>query len=291
MIENITAKDFEIFRNFVKESCGISLSYDRLFLIERKLEPIFKSFEFSDFSEFYEKLTSINGFFLREKLFDAITTNETCFFRDGHPFETFRNLVMPKIEFWLKNKSGGKKPGVRIWSAGSSTGQEPYSIAMIINQYASLMNSFSPDQIEIFASDISSGALGRAISGQYTSSQVKRGLSEQNLSIYFQQAGNKWIIDQKIRNMVEFKRVNFMENLSSLGKFDVIFFRNVLIYFDSATKTKILEKIYEMLSDDGYLFIGASEMIMGTDAGFKSERYDQTIFYKKVLPQTNLSSE
>ncbi|MBF0542915.1 MAG: protein-glutamate O-methyltransferase CheR [Candidatus Riflebacteria bacterium] len=283
----ISKQDFEKLKELVRDICGINITDDKFMVIERKLESFLSIISSQNFNEFLEKLALPSGFLLREKLIDVITTNETLFFRDVHPFETFSTIVIPRIEDLLKSRTDLSEGKFRIWSAGSSTGQEPYSIAMLLNEYSEKKKTLSPDKIEILASDISSSVLSRAISGQFNSSQIKRGLKPYFLDKYFQKSGNKWVIDEKIRNMVEFRRINLIDNFSILGKFDVVLCRNVLIYFDTQMRKNVLEKINRVLFDGGFLFVGASEIIMDFESQFSSERNGSTIFYRKKLSETD----
>jgi chemotaxis protein methyltransferase CheR len=184
-----------------------------------------------------------------------MTTNESLFFRDMKPFDQFRNLVIPKL-------TEARKPArkIRIWSAAASSGQEPYSISIILSEMQSLLSGWD---LEIVATDISVEMLNRARSGLYTQFEVQRGLPIATLVKYFKQVGEKWRLDAGVRSMVKFKEFNLLDDPASLGKFDIVFCRNVLIYFDQQTKSEVLARIAKTMPKDGVLYLGGAETVLG----------------------------
>jgi chemotaxis protein methyltransferase CheR len=177
------------------------------------------------------------------------------FFRDMKPFDQFRNLVIPQL---AETRQGAKK--IRIWSAAASSGQEPYSIAIILSELQNLLSGW---ELEIVATDISVEMLNRARSGLYTQFEVQRGLPIATLVKYFKQVGEKWRLDAGVRSMVKFKEFNLLDDPATLGKFDVVFCRNVLIYFDQQTKSEVLERIAKSMPKDGVLYLGGAETVLG----------------------------
>jgi chemotaxis protein methyltransferase CheR len=192
---------------------------------------------------------------------EAMTTNESFFFRDTKPFEQFRTLVLPSL---MANRGAGRS--IRIWSAACSSGQEPYSLAMILSEEGAKLNGW---RIEIVATDLSSEILTRAQEGLYTQFEVQRGLPIALLVKYFTQEGDKWRISEKLRRMVTYRPFNLLADPAVLGRFDVVFCRNVLIYFDAATKSRVLDRLAAQLAADGYLFLGGAETVLGVSERFQ----------------------
>lgn len=284
----LTKSDFQNICKFVYEKCGIVIKEGKDYLIKQRLAPIAQSHGCSNFSEFYFKISKNCTPNLHESIIAAITTNETSFFRDNHPFEAFKDHMLPSIgravEERKNRKPERKGSKARIWCAASSTGQEPYCLAMLIYQYveSAKYRGITANDFSIVGTDISSKVLAQAISGEFSDYELKRGLQESYVKKFFSKSENdKWLVDQKIRDMVEFRRLNLMEPFSMLGGFDAIFCRNVLIYFDDAAKRNILEQFHHMLADDGFLVLGGTESTYGITEKFKSARYKETIIYKK----------
>jgi len=192
---------------------------------------------------------------------EAMTTNETFFFRDKLPFDHFRDTVMPAL---IAARSREKR--IRIWCTAASTGQEPYSLAMLIKGMGAAISGY---RIDILATDLSSEILEKAKNGIYTQFEVQRGLAVQLLVKYFDQIGESWQLAPELRSMVQFRPINLLNDFSALGTFDVVFCRNVLIYFDQDTKTAVLDRIARQMSDDGYLVLGAAETVIGLTNAFK----------------------
>ncbi len=203
---------------------------------------------------------------------DALTTNETFFFRDIHPFAALEKTILPEL---ISRKA--QERHISIWSGASSTGQEAYSIAMMIHKHFPEVHDW---KITILGTDISRTALFRAQQGTFSQLEVNRGLPANYLVNYFEKVGNEWVISDKIRNMADFQYLNLCESFSLLRNFDVIFMRNVLIYFDVETKKKILHNLKTRLEPEGVMFLGTAETTMNIDAGWKPVKYGQATPYQ-----------
>ncbi len=192
---------------------------------------------------------------------EAMTTNESFFFRDNKPFDLLKDYVLPQL---LDSKAASKK--IRIWCAAASTGQEPYSIAIILKEMEAKLSGWN---IEIVGTDIAQKVLDKAKTGLFSQFEVQRGLPIQMLIKYFNQVGEMWQISEEIRNMVSYRKFNLLDPYTMLGTFDIIFCRNVLIYFDQQTKMEVLERMRKLLPDNGTLFLGAAETVLGITDKFK----------------------
>jgi chemotaxis protein methyltransferase CheR len=254
---SLSLEDFNFISEIVRQGSGINLSKDKSYLIESRLMPVTKKFSCADLSELFNKMKSHNDAEIVTAVIEAMTTNESLFFRDIKPFEQFKSIVMPRLI--EKNPT---QSNFRIWSAACSTGQEPYSLAMTILENLEWSYKY---KFEIIASDLSSKVLNKAISGTYSQFEVQRGMPISMLLKYFKQEGEDWIINDKVKAMVNYKKINLMENFSEVGLFDVVFCRNVLLYFETETKIKILHKISKILNPNGVLILGGSEVINTTD--------------------------
>jgi len=277
---NLSKQDFDYIRQYIKTNCGIALKDDKKYLIHQRLEPLLKSYQIKSFSELTVQLMRNLSTQLREDIILAMTTNETSFFRDRHPFETFENFVLNKFKEEHQKQKGKK---FRVWSAGSSTGQEAYTIAMLIYEFVE-KNKFTGitlDNFIIAASDISTRALNKAKSAQYYDAEINRGLSLERKEKYFKKIDKHWQLEKHIKDMVTFYQLNFMDSLSRMGSFDMIFCRNVLIYFDQNTKRKILQQFSRMLVESGFLILGAMENAHNESDIFTPVRVGSTLLYQK----------
>jgi chemotaxis protein methyltransferase CheR len=253
--------DYEYFRKFLRERSGLVLSADKQYLLESRLLPVARRVGLASLAELGHKLRSNDCETLAAEVVEAMTTNESFFFRDKIPFEHFRDTIIPRL---IAARSQRRR--VRIWCAAASTGQEPYSLAMAIKEMGDRLSGW---QIEILATDISSEALRRAGSGIYSQFEVQRGLPIMLLLKYFKQIGENWQIAADIRAMVRFRPLNLISDFANLGVFDVVFCRNVLIYFDQPTKINVLERLAQNLDRDGYLLLGAAETVVGLTDSLK----------------------
>ncbi len=251
----MTPQDYDYLSKLLKERSGLQLAGDKQYLLESRLLPIARQQNCSSIGELVAKLKSLVEEPLRIRVTEAMTINESFFFRDKTPFDRFQDTVLPTM---LKARADRKR--LRIWCAAASTGQEPYSLAMM---FKNKPGEFAGWKIDIVATDISNEVLEKAKNGLYSQFEVQRGLPIQLLLKYFKQDGDQWRIDQSLRDMVQFKKHNLLEDFAPLGMFDVIFCRNVLIYFDGKTKEDVLTRISRSLVRDGHLLLGAAETVVG----------------------------
>ncbi|MCC3306548.1 CheR family methyltransferase [Sneathiella sp. HT1-7] len=257
----MNSQDFQLFGEIVNSRSGLVLTEEKIYLLESRLVPLARRRGLENLEALAEEVRRYKDDRLLEEITEAMTTNETFFFRDTKPFDTFRDVVLPQLL-----KARATKKTLRIWTAACSTGQEPYSIAMLLKEEAAKMAGW---RVEIMATDISQEVLEKAKAGLYSQFEVQRGLPIQLLMKHFQQVGEMWQIDSSIRAMVKFQPKNLLEDLGSLGQFDVVFCRNVLIYFDQPTKSKVLTQVHKILADDGALFLGGAETVLGICDSFK----------------------
>jgi chemotaxis protein methyltransferase CheR len=257
----VTPPDYEYLRKFLKDRSGLDLSADKQYLIESRLLPLSRKAGMSGIGELVQKMKS-GSTSITEQVVEAMTTNETFFFRDKVPFDHFRDSIMPEI---LQARAARKS--IRIWCAAGSTGQEPYSLAMCLKEMAAALTGW---RVEIIATDLSQEVLEKSKSGIYSQFEVQRGLPIQMLVKYFKQTGEFWQINADIRAMVQHRQLNLLHDFSQLGSFDVIFCRNVLIYFDQDTKINIFDRLARVLEPDGVLALGAAESVVGISDAFRS---------------------
>lgn len=247
----VTRADFEYVQTLIYERAGIVLETGKEYLVESRLDPLAQKEGFNSLRDFLARLQSAPFNASHQKLIHAMTTNETLFFRDIRPFQLLRTRLIPDL---MTAHATDRR--ITFWSAACSTGQEPYSVAMLLREYFPQLQGWN---IRFIASDLSSDVLARAIRGCYSQVEVNRGLPAKFLVKYFSKQGDAWQIQDEIRRMIEFRELNLTETWSFLPKIDVIFMRNVLIYFNQETKRKILGKIAPLLPPYGYLFLGSAE--------------------------------
>jgi chemotaxis protein methyltransferase CheR len=224
---------FQFMRGFLKERSGLVLGEDKAYLLESRLTPVARKQGLKDLEELIDKVMKGGDAALHMVVTEAMTTNESFFFRDQKPFDLFRDTVMPHL---VETRAATKR--FRVWSAAASSGQEPYSLAMLLTEAA-------------------------AKNGRYSQFEVQRGMPITLLVKYFDKDGDQWQVKPNIKAMVDYKVYNLLHDLTPLGKFDVVFCRNVLIYFDQPTKKMVLENIRKMMPDDGFLFLGGAETVLG----------------------------
>ena len=256
---NVT--DFEIIAQLLKERSGLALNKEKAYLLESRLNPVARKWNFSGFDELAQAIRNRGEEALLVDVTEAMTTNESFFFRDQKPFDQFKDMVLPHL---LEARAA--KRSFRIWSAACSSGQEPYTLAMLLQEHADKLAGW---RVEIVATDLSNEILDKAKEGLYSQFEVQRGLPITHLVKYFVQIGDRWQIADSLRKMIKFQQFNLLGDLSSLGKFDVVFCRNVLIYFDTPTKTKVLNGIADLLPADGFLYLGGAETVLGTTDRFE----------------------
>jgi chemotaxis protein methyltransferase CheR len=256
----VTPPDYEYLRKILKDHSGLDLSADKQYLIESRLLPLSRKCGVAGISELVQKMKGGSASHIAQVV-EAMTTNETFFFRDKVPFDHFRDTIMPEL---LKARAGRKS--VRIWCAAGSTGQEPYSLAMCLKEMNAALAGW---RVEIIATDLSQEVLEKSRAGVYSQFEVQRGLPIQLLVKYFTQIGELWQINADIRAMVQHRQLNLLHDFSQLGVFDVIFCRNVLIYFDQDTKINIFGRLAMSMEADGFLVLGAAETVVGLTDVFK----------------------
>jgi chemotaxis protein methyltransferase CheR len=259
----VTPLDYDFLRRRLEERSGLVLCGDKQYLVESRLLPIVRKAGLGSLDALVAVLRQNTDDPLMTKVVEAMTTNETFFFRDKTPFETFRSTVLPEL---LAARRITRS--IRIWCAAASTGQEPYSLAMALKEMESV--TAAGWRIELVATDLSNEVLEKARQGIYSQFEVQRGLPIQLLIKYFAQVSETWQIAPEIRAMVKFQQLNLLSDFSRLGTFDVIFCRNALIYFDKDTKVDVLNRLSRVVARDGYLVLGAAETVVGLTAAFKT---------------------
>jgi chemotaxis protein methyltransferase CheR len=257
----VTPQDFDYLRALLRERSGLVLSAEKQYLAESRLLPVARRHGMTTLGELVGKLKSDSTASMAAEVIEAMTTNETFFFRDKVPFDHFRDTILPALIV-----ARAREKRIRIWCSASSTGQEPYSLAMTLKGMGARLAGF---RTEIVATDISGEVLERAKAGIYSQFEVQRGLPIQQLVKFFSQVGEAWQIAAEIRAMVQFRPLNLLKDFSALGTFDVVFCRNVLIYFDQETKIGVLNRLARQMPEDGFLALGAAETVVGLTDAFK----------------------
>ncbi|PKM04015.1 MAG: chemotaxis protein [Gammaproteobacteria bacterium HGW-Gammaproteobacteria-6] len=267
--------DFEQFRVFLEKTCGILLGSNKQYLVSSRLNKLMEQQGIKTLGDLVRKIQAQPRSGLRELVVDAMTTNETLWFRDIYPFEVLKSRVLPEM---LKGASGQR---LRIWSAACSSGQEPYSLSMAIDEYERGNPSQPKTGVQIVATELSGAMLAACKAAEYDSLAIARGLSSERLQRYFDvKAPGRWAVKPAIRSRVEFRVQNLLDSYAALGKFDVVFCRNVLIYFSADVKKDILRRIHASLKPGGYLFLGASEALNGLPELYQMVQCSPGIIYK-----------
>jgi len=257
----MNVKDFEFIAQLLYQRSGLVITQEKAYLLESRLNPVARKWDLDSFESLIAALRTNKEERLLIDVTEAMTTNESFFFRDNRPFDQFKDLVLPHMM-----ESRGAKKHLRIWSAACSSGQEPYTLAMILKDDAARLAGWT---FEIVATDLSNEILNKAKEGLYSQFEVQRGLPITLLMKYFSQEGEKWRISEVIRKMVTYKSFNLLDNPSALGTFDVVFCRNVLIYFDQQTKSQVLSRISQIMATDGFLYLGGAETVLGISESFE----------------------
>lgn len=254
---------FQVLCAFLKKESGLIIDAQKRYLVESKMQPIIRREGLSGLQELVEILIRNKSAPLVKEVVETMTINETYFFRDKIPFDKFAQVIVPKL---LESRPSYKT--IRIWSAACSSGQEPYSLAMILDQMKAQLDG---RRFEIIATDLSEAILAKAREGVYSQFEVQRGLPTPFLLRYFDQKGDKWQIKEALRSQVNFRRLNLLGDFSIIGTVDVIFCRNVLIYFDAAGKREVLAKMRRQIAPDGFFVLGASESVLGISTDFVAD--------------------
>lgn len=267
--------DFEQFRVFLEKTCGILLGSNKQYLVSSRLNKLMEQQGIKTLGDLVRKIQAQPRSRLRELVVDAMTTNETLWFRDTYPFEVLKSRVLPEM---LKTGAGQR---LRIWSAACSSGQEPYSLSMSIDEYERSNPSQAKTGVQIVATELSGAMLAACKAAEYDSLAIARGLSSDRLQRYFDvKAPGRWAVKPAIRSRVEFRVQNLLDSYAALGKFDIVFCRNVLIYFSADVKKDILKRIHATLRPGGYLFLGASEALNGLPELYQMVQCSPGIIYK-----------
>ena len=267
-------KSYHKISEFLEQQCGIVLGENKQYLVKSRLSPLLNKFDLNSLEELVTRTLSSAERQLRAAVIDAMTTNETLWFRDEYPFRLLQNKVLPVFS--------NKRTPVKIWSAASSSGQEPYSIAISILEYQKNHPGSFARGIEVVGTDISTTMLEHCKRGQYDSLALARGLSEERKKLFFENGDNRMLkVKDEVKKMVTFRSLNLLNSYSLMGRFDIIFCRNVLIYFAPEIKARILSQIHGALNEGGYLFLGASESLSGLNDNFNMIRCNPGIIYQK----------
>ncbi len=266
--------EYTRFRNFLEQQCGIVLGDNKLYLVKSRLGPLMNRFNVATLSELIVQTLKPTERQLRAAVVDAMTTNETLWFRDSYPFDLMKNKLLPEL--------GNQRGGLKIWSAASSSGQEPYSIAMCIAEFQAMNPRGLSPSISILGTDISNTMLDHCKLAQYDALALARGLSEERKRKFFEDSGRGMMqVKSNVRRLTNFRHLNLLDSYTLLGRFDIIFCRNVLIYFAPEIKAQIIDKFANALNDNGYLFLGASESMSGLSDRFNMVRCNPGIIYQK----------
>ncbi len=269
------ANEFAYLCELVKSSAAIAIDAQREYLMEARLSPVAQREGFASVSALIARLRSQREGDLHWKVVEAMTTNETSFFRDVKPFEALRKVVFPQL---IQARQSDRK--LNIWCGASSSGQEPYSMAILLREHFPALLSWD---VRILASDISNEMLEKAKSGVYTQLEVNRGLPANLLIKYFKRHGTEWRLDENVRKLVDFRRINLAGDWPYMGAVDLVMLRNVMIYFPVETKKEILKGIREMLRPDGFLFLGTAETTISLDSCYKNELYENASYYRPAV--------
>jgi chemotaxis protein methyltransferase CheR len=268
--------DYQIFRRFLEDACGIILGENKQYLVTSRLSKLMAKHQIDNLSELVNRMRQVSQRSLKEEVVDAMTTNETLWFRDTHPFTIFKNKLLPE---WQKSRHSN----VRVWSAACSSGQEPYSLSMLVEEYRAEALTGLKYPVDIVATDLSSSMLGQCKKAEYDGLSLGRGLSQDRLQRFFERAdGDIWRVNPHVRKRVRFQAMNLMDSFSILGKFDVVFCRNVLIYFSAELKVDILRRIHSSLRPGGYLVLGSSEGLSGMKEFYEMVQCNPGIIYRAI---------
>ncbi|HWR42617.1 protein-glutamate O-methyltransferase CheR [Sporomusa sp.] len=276
---NLSPAEFALFQEYIKEQCGIDFNEEKSYLIESRLSKFLIKFGLTNFEELYRMLNKQKDVGLAEEIIDAITTNETLWFRDKTPWMILEEVLLPA---YIDEIRKGQRSKVRIWSAACSTGQEPYSIAMCIDSYLKRfrVQDVTLSQFEILATDISTTVLKLARMGKYDSISMARGLESEYRDTYFRQEGRIWKLADTIKDAVVFRQFNLQNSFIGLGNFDTVFCRYVTIYFSEQFKKVVFSKIANALTEQGVLFIGNSEIFFDYKENYEMTQYKNGAFFR-----------
>jgi len=282
----ITPDELKVFSQFIYGLCGIVLDGSKAYLLESRLVGMLRETQCKTFSELYYAIRADATRKLQRQLIDQITTGETLFFRDQAPFELLQHKILPDLIDRRTRAAGAGAIPIRIWSAACSNGQEVYSIAMILKD---LLGGSPRYNIRLMGTDISDQAVSTASRGKYSRIEIERGLPPEKLNRHFQsEPDGTWKVRDELRAMATFRTLNLMEDFTSLGRFDIVFCRNVAIYFNDKDRQNLFNRIERVMEPDGYLLIGATESLSGFCPQYQSHRYLRSIYYQTGPPAPTL---
>jgi len=277
-MKKINADEIKLLSKYIYDVSGIIVDASKAYLLETRLNSLLDEMGLASYRDLYYKAVADSGKLTEGKIIDAISTNETLFFRDTGPFEVLRHKILPDLIDARSNRSTGQLPiSIRIWSAACSTGQEVYSIAIILKELLMNMSKYS---IKLLGTDISDAAVKKSSYGEYGRFEIERGLPSDKLNNYFHRSGENWKIRDELRAMAQFRKINLHNSLRFLGQFDIIFCRNVAIYFSPEDRKKLFDKLAGMLAPDGYLIIGSTESLTGVSDKYVPQRHLRSIYYQ-----------
>lgn len=274
MSESIAAADFDFVSTLVRTESAIVLEAGKEYLVESRLNPVAEEEGFTSLAALVTELRRLGSEKLRRRVVEALTTNETSFFRDLEPFQLLKAAILPDL---IEKRKTRQK--LTIWSAACSSGQEPYSLAMLLRETFPAIASW---QVTILATDLNREIVERAKAGAYTQFEVNRGLPVAYLVKYFEKNGTSWVIKPELKKNLRFECFNLLKSCAGFPEVDLILLRNVLIYFDVEVKRGILERVRKILSPDGYLLLGASETTIGIDQNFERHVVGKGVCYRRV---------
>ncbi len=274
----ISPAELKLVGQYIHGITGIYLDQSKAYLFETRLGTIAEEHGCANYKDLCSKSKQDPSKLIEKQIIDAISTNETLFFRDKGPFELLKHKILPEVIDARTPKSALLKTKLRIWSAAASTGQELYSIAIVIKELIPNLSSYS---LKLLGTDISDAAISQASYGRFNKFEIERGLPRNQLQKHFTLFGDSWKIKDEIRAMVNFRKLNLMQPFTALGKFDIIFCRNVAIYFTLPDRKKLFTKLADSLEDDGYLIIGSTESLTGVCPRFVPKRHLRALFYQK----------
>ncbi|MEN6436992.1 MAG: protein-glutamate O-methyltransferase CheR [Syntrophobacter sp.] len=274
----ISTSEVSLWSTYIHSICGVQLDTTKAYLIETRLAPLLREMKVASLGELYSRVKSDPTQALKRRVIDAITTNETSFFRDTSPFELLQHKIVPDlVDKRTRSNPNGRSIPIRIWSAACSTGQEVYSTAIVLKELLMDLNRYD---IRILGTDISDKAIAAASYGQYSKMEMDRGMALDKIAKYFSLTSQKWKIRDELRALATFKTMNLLEPFTMPGKFDIVFCRNVAIYFSEQDKLRLFRSIANVMAPDGYLIIGSTESITGLCPQFEPKRYLRAVFYQ-----------
>ena len=290
----LSEQEFTDLRGLIQGLCGICLGDDKRYLIQSRLEPLLHRNKLGSYAELVVRTTGTIGIRMQDEVVEAITTKETSFNRDGHPFDEFRRSMLPLLIQTRMNRqrvAGLPFGKLRIWSAATSTGQEAYSLAIAIlelirTQPKTAADRFlvGPENFNILGTDISSESLRIAVEGQYYARELERGIDGDSKRTYFMEQNGSYAVNPLLKTLVDFQRINLVQPIKNLTCFDMVLCRNLLIYFDEPTRRAVLDQLIKQLSPGGILMLGAAESTACLPVGMNEMQFGKTIAYRKINP-------